>query len=118
MHNEVIDVEGLRRLSGNDNTFVSEILKLYADRSTRDIKYLEEARAQNDWNNIRFVVHRMRSAAVPLGLKKLVVLLKKVEMNIKEGQPTEDLQPVLDEIFLITRNAVSDARAKLAVVSA
>jgi HPt (histidine-containing phosphotransfer) domain-containing protein len=117
MNTEVIDVEGLKRLSGNDNVFVSEILKLYAERTVRDIAELTCARNSGDWNTIRFVVHRMRSAAVPLGLKKLVVLLKKVELGIKDGEMPSDLEANLDEIFRITRNAIADAKAKLLLVS-
>ncbi len=118
MNTEAIDVEGLRRLSGNDNVFITEILKLYADRTVRDIEELNAARQAADWNAVRFIVHRMRSASVPLGLKQLVVLLKKVELGIKDGEMPSCLEIHLDEICVITQNAIDDARTKLALVSA
>ncbi len=112
MHTEVIDVEGLKRLSGNDIGFVSEILKLYTERTSKDIEELESARLIRDWNGVRFVVHRMRSAAVPLGLKELVVLLRKVENRLRE-EDTDGIDSQLDEICAIASHALQDARVKI-----
>jgi len=112
MHTEVIDIEGLKRLSGNDTGFVSEILRLYAERTAKDLSELQAARQIEDWNGVRFVVHRMRSAAVPLGLKELVVKLRRVENQLRE----ENMQGValqLDEILAIAGHALEDARLKI-----
>lgn len=118
MSSEFIDVEGLRRLSGNDNVFVSEILKLYTERTTSDLKELSQAYYGKDWNTVRFLVHRMRSSAVPLGLKNLVVLLKKVEMGIRDGKAIENVDNHVEEILTIAQLAIDDARVKLAEVTA
>ena len=113
---EVIDVEGLRRMSGYDEVFVSEILKLYTERSAKDLEELRSAREKNAPKTIKFIVHRMRSAAVPLGLKELVVLLKKVELGIDADEST-DLTDELDAIETITRAAVENAQRQLNVTS-
>lgn len=112
MITEVIDVEGLKRLSGNDKSFVSEILKLYTERTAKDIQELESARNIQDWNGVRFVVHRMRSAAVPLGLKELVVLLRRAENQLREGD-FNDIDVQLDRICSIANHALQDAQVKL-----
>ncbi len=113
---EVIDVEGLRRMSGYDEVFVSEILKLYTERSSKDLEELRAARESKAHRTIKFVVHRMRSAAVPLGLKELVILLKKVEMAIDADEST-DLTVELDSIERITLTAVENARRQLDVAT-
>lgn len=112
-----INIEGLRRLSGNDETFVSEILRLYTERAAADLEELQDARAMSDWGTVRFVVHRMRSAAVPLGLKNLVVLLKKVEMKLKEDEEN-NVESELDSIIAFTQSAIEDAKHQLTVTSA
>jgi|SRR5690606_29897925 len=117
MKNKIIDIEGLRRLSGNDEAFVAEILKLYTDQASKDVKELETGRALEDWNTIRFVVHRMRSSAVPLGLKDLVVLLKKVEMKLK-NEDFENVQSEIAEIIAISKQAIDDAKHQLSLTSA
>ncbi len=117
MNANVIDIEGLRRLSGNDEAFVAEILKLFAERATKDTEELATAQKTNDWSTIRFVVHRMRSAAVPLGLKDLVILLKKVEMEIKE-ETFGNINSYLEQIFTITKMAVEDAQLQIQSASA
>lgn len=107
-----IDVNGLKQLSGNDEEFVNDILKLYTERTSADLSELKEARDEGNWSKVRFVIHRMRSAAVPLGLKELVVLLRKVENKLK----AEELEGVLSELDQVTKHseeALEDAKRKL-----
>jgi hypothetical protein len=47
-----------------------------------------------------------------LGLKSLVVLLKRIELGIGESTPVE-LKNQLDEVFAITQTAMKDAQNKL-----
>ncbi|NEN24142.1 Hpt domain-containing protein [Cryomorpha ignava] len=117
MKNQIIDIEGLRRLSGNDEAFISEILKLYTDQAAKDVIELENGSSLEDWNSVRFVVHRMRSSAVPLGLKDLVVLLKKVEMKLKEDI-YENVQSEIEKIIAISKHAIDDAKHQLSLTSA
>lgn len=116
MEDNKINIEGLRRLSGNDESFVTEVLKLYIDRATIDLNEIKAARASNNWATVRFVVHRMRSAAVPLGLKNLVVLLKKVEMKLKESEQNT-VEVELNAIQEYTTLAIDDARHQISVAS-
>lgn len=117
METNRIDIEGLRRLSGNDEGFVTEILRLYTDRAAKDLDELQSARLVKDWGTVRFVVHRMRSAAVPLGLKNIVVFLKKVEMKLKEDI-LDGVELELNEILSMTREAIDDANHHLSLISA
>ena len=77
---------------------------------------LENSIALDDCNTIRFVVHRMRSSAVPLGLKDLVVLLKKVEMKLKDGIH-DNVQSEIARIIEISRSAIEDAKLQLKLKS-
>lgn len=117
METNKIDIDGLRRLSGNDEGFVTEILRLYTDRASKDIDELRAARSIKDWGTVRFVVHRMRSAAVPLGLKNIVVLLKKVEMKLKDDI-LDLVEKELDDILTMTQEAIDDAKHHLSLISA
>lgn len=117
METNKIDIEGLRRLSGNDEGFVTEILRLYADRAAKDLDEIQSARLIKDWGTVRFVVHRMRSAAVPLGLKSILVLLKKVEMKLKD-EILDGVELELDEILTMTNEAIDDAKHHLSLISA
>ena len=109
-----IDVNGLKQLSGNDEEFVNDILKLYAERTLVDLDELREARDVEDWNKVRFVVHRMRSAAVPLGLKDLVILLRKVENKLKADE-FDGVLFELDQIIAHSEEALRDAKQQLAL---
>lgn len=109
-----IDVNGLKQLSGNDDDFVNDILKLYAERTLVDLNELKDARDEKNWSMVRFVIHRMRSAAVPLGLKELVVLLRKVENKLK-AQEWEGVISELDQITKHSEEALLDAKRQLQI---
>ena len=110
-----IDVEGLKRLSGDDEEFVTDILKLYTERTESDLFDLQEAKHEENWNQVRFIVHRMRSSAVPLGLKDLVVQLRKVEDKLKKEE-IEGVSGELDVIIEKSGEALLDARKRLEIV--
>lgn len=110
-----IDVEGLKRLSGDDDEFVTDILKLYTERTEADLSDLQEAKLGENWNQVRFIVHRMRSAAVPLGLKDLVVQLRKVEDKLKADN-TEGISEDLEVIMKESGEALLDAKKRLELV--
>ncbi|MCZ4410418.1 Hpt domain-containing protein [Cryomorphaceae bacterium 1068] len=107
-----IDVNGLKQLSGNDEDFVNDILKLYAERTFIDLNELTDARNESNWSKVRFVIHRMRSAAVPLGLKELVVLLRKVENKLKANE-LDGVSSELDQITKHSEEALQDAKRQL-----
>jgi HPt (histidine-containing phosphotransfer) domain-containing protein len=107
MNHSVLDLDGLRRLSGNDEAFIVEILELYSNRAQADIKELQEAHKSEDWDAIRFIVHRMRSSAIPLGLKDLVILLKRTELEVKAGNLAR-IPEFLSQIVFITEQACTE----------
>lgn len=110
-----IDVEGLKRLSGNDQAFINDILKLYTERTETDLRELTTAISEENWNKVRFVVHRMRSASVPLGLKDLVIRLRKVEEKLKANDLNQ-VPEYLKEIIEHGETALLEAKRKLELV--
>jgi HPt (histidine-containing phosphotransfer) domain-containing protein len=107
-----IDVQGLKQLSGNDQEFILDVLKLYAERVSEDLKELKKAKESEDWTKARFVVHRMRSAAVPLGLKELIVLLRQAEEKIK-SEKLLNIHEQIDQIMTHSQEALDDAKKRL-----
>ena len=116
MVKKIIDIEGLKKIAGDDASFVAEILALYADRAQKDINELQLAEQEHNWSTIQFVVHRMRSAAVPLGMKNLLIYLKKIELNLKEGI-LDDIDNLLKQVYQITEMAIKEALNELKTTS-
>ncbi len=116
MVKKIIDIEGLQKIAGDDTSFVQEILALYAERAQKDIDELRLAEQEHNWSAIQFVVHRMRSAAVPLGMKELLVYLKKIELNLKEDI-LEDIDNLLKQVYQISEMAIKEALNELKTTS-
>jgi HPt (histidine-containing phosphotransfer) domain-containing protein len=112
MTNTTIDIEGLKRIAAGDEKFVQEILTLYTERTTSDLKELKVASDQKDWNTVQFLTHRMRSASVPLGAKSLLTFLKKAELSLKSGN-TEGIEGILESINAEAIMAIEAAKNQL-----
>jgi HPt (histidine-containing phosphotransfer) domain-containing protein len=112
MTNTILDLEGLKRIAAGDDEFVQEILSLYTERTATDLKELKVATDKKDWNAVQFLAHRMRSAAVPLGAKALLVYLKKAELNLKNGN-TDGIESILESIFSEAKMTIQAAKDQL-----
>ncbi len=107
-----IDIENLKAISNGDQAFFVEILKLYLERTSQDLEELQKAFNQKDYGTIQFIAHRMRSAAVPLGIKNLLIHLKKMELDLKGGKINyvdEDIARILD----LARKALMEVSEEL-----
>lgn len=116
MNNKLIDISGLKKIAGGDDAFVIEILTLFSERTQKDLEELAEAEKEENWDSIQFLVHRMRSAAVPLGIKDLLVYLKKIELNLKQGI-LDDIHGLLKSVYKLAATAVEEALHELKATS-
>ncbi len=111
-----IDIENLKAISNGDQAFFVEILQLYLERTTQDIEELQKAFDQKDYETIQFIAHRMRSAAVPLGIKNLLIHLKKMELDLKGGKINE-VDNDIDRILDLARKALIEVSQELSATS-
>lgn len=116
MNNKVIDLTGLKKIAGDDDAFIVEILTLFSERTQKDLKELAAAEKEENWDTIQFLVHRMRSAAVPLGIQDLLVYLKKIELNLKEGV-LDNINGLLKSVHQNAQWAIDDAINQLKATS-
>lgn len=112
----IIDIEGLKKIAAGDDAFVTEILSLYSERTEKDIVELKAAHAEQNWPAVQFVVHRMRSAAVPLGIDGLLIALKKIELNLKQDI-LDGVNDLLNQVYQLSALAIENAKNELKTTS-
>lgn len=80
---EEISVKGLLELSGNDHSFVKELLALFITQTEINFKAVLSYYKAGDTDNLLSSLHKMKSATSPLGLSILRKRLSELELLIK-----------------------------------
>ena len=68
------ELEKLKRLAGDDNNFMHDIVVNFEDDARRDIQALELAVASRDWLAFRDAAHALKGSAMYLGFHQLTKL--------------------------------------------
>ncbi len=68
------ELEKLKRLAGDDENFMRDMINNFQRDAEQDIRGLEIALARRDWRGFRDNAHALKGAALYLGLKQLAEL--------------------------------------------
>lgn len=98
MHFEPYHTEKLFEVSGNDSSFVLEILTLFAQTLKTEEIEIKAALSDKNWPTVQFIAHRLRSSAGAVGAKNIYVSCKKLEEYIRSGESN------FQEIILLSEN--------------
>lgn len=89
-----------------------DLLMFYTERVKEDMQELNKAHSHKDWTRVRFIVHRMRSTAITMGLKDLIAHLRVVEDKLKD-EDLDSLRSDLDQICELFQNAIDEVQVCL-----
>jgi PAS domain S-box-containing protein len=100
-----INLQYLRKVSHNDQTFVRQMLATIHESLPRSVKEIETAVSGNDWATVVRTVHRMKPSFDMIGKTGLKAQAVELEEKLNAGQPRpahrESLQRFLGEVQLL-----------------
>ena len=79
------DLSYLKKLSGGDNNFISEMVRLFLKQTPIDLVKLQQAIADEDVDTVKRTVHKLKSSVSMLGVGKMTVQLKNMESLLATG---------------------------------
>jgi HPt (histidine-containing phosphotransfer) domain-containing protein len=91
----------LRSIAGDDTGFVVEILQTFLETLKADIATVQIAFENEDWPNVQFVTHRLRSAAGSVGAENTQLTCRLLEEYLKNNQIEKGNLNSLHKNFLI-----------------
>ncbi len=112
-HSElVIDmsvIASLRELGGDgDESLFHELLELYVDDSTRQMRRLEEALKSGDLKVAERIAHTLKSSSANLGAMAMSEICKQMELRGRSQTPA-----AMGELLPATRDAHTQAISAL-----
>ena len=94
---------------GND-AFVVKMIDLFMKQAPDLLRDLRQARAAEDWEQVRFVAHKMKSSARMLGIEALTGALQVVERHAGQAARAEELPQWIEEAMEVCRAALEELR--------
>lgn len=86
-----INLSYLRELSGGNGDFEREMLTLFISEVSMDVQAMENALAGNDFQEIAYIAHKLKSSVQLVGFGGLFDLLSEIEL-IKSQQSISDTE--------------------------
>lgn len=89
MDQPMYSLNHLKQVSGDDPEFMLEILEMFMNQATQEVGLIEQYAADKKWDDVKFVAHRLRSAAGSVGAKKIATTSSELEQYILSADDIE-----------------------------
>ncbi len=91
---KLYDLSEIREMSGNDESFLKEMIELFVTNNTQYLEELNLALKSSDWKQVKFFAHKIKPSILVVhanGLKQTIM-----DLNEYSGKQTNmDQIPVL-----------------------
>ena len=99
MNNDIIDIKEVMDRVQEDRELLIELVQIFSDDYAQKKKMLDDAVAQNDFDQVRNIAHGLRGASGNISAKKLRSSFTDLEQMAK----SKDLSKAKEMLLLIDR---------------
>ena len=92
------DLSVLQQQTGNDASFMAEMISLFVSQMQEGLKTLTDAQAQQDYSQMYFILHRMKAGIHLFKINSLMEIIKEAEALTKKTEPSERLTQNIEVI--------------------
>lgn len=93
-------LDRIRAMAGAEaETFVAEMVELFADEGAKSIRELRAAREQEDWRTVGRSAHSLKSSAATLGFMRLSAACRILEADTREGVAGAEVNGLIAEVM-------------------
>lgn len=112
MSESLINLNALRAISRNNESFVREVLDVFQANTPKDLDQLAEHIGEGRGEQVRYFAHKLKSSCFTIGFEKGYEFFKELE-TAAEKQEHARWQPLLDGAQEVCALALSEIRALL-----
>ena len=91
----LLDLDHLKKIVGNDNQILKQILEIFMRNAPNDIQALSKAASEGNYDQVGFYSHKLKSAAGAICYHTAYEDFKQLEMMARE---LEDIQLISDKV--------------------
>ncbi|HLN56512.1 MAG TPA: Hpt domain-containing protein [Bacteroidales bacterium] len=88
MEYKYINTEYLENVAGGDLEMIREIVDMFREQSDEAYGQMLSLLESGDYNNLGLLAHKVKSSVAIMGMSDLASMLKKFELDAREGKDT------------------------------
>jgi len=108
-----VDLSYLMEVSGNDPSFVREMIESYLDNTPGFIEDMKRLSGEQNWVEIGNIAHKMKPSVGFMGLFTLKDIVQQLETSGKAEQNISEIPGLIEEIDRVNKVALEILRDKL-----
>jgi HPt (histidine-containing phosphotransfer) domain-containing protein len=94
----IIDLTYLKEISGGDSSFIKEMLELYINTTATEAELYSELLANQDFEGIGHLAHKMKAPIQMLGANELFNLTRSLEQYGRDGSNLDQMPGLIERI--------------------
>ncbi|MFZ1801220.1 MAG: Hpt domain-containing protein [Chitinophagaceae bacterium] len=109
------DLAVLKNQTGNDADFLHQMVILFIKQTVENLEKIDAAIRQNNWSEIHFIVHKMKSAINLFGIKSLQQIIIATEELTRDKSDEKKIVENLKLIDKILKECMEQLKMEFSV---
>jgi CheY-like chemotaxis protein len=97
-HGLLYDLSIINSISGGDEGFVTKMVQLFIDTVPANLKELNTALAEKNWDMVNKMAHKLKSTLDSMGVRSVKQDVRMVEMNAKKMEGLDQVPQMVERI--------------------
>lgn len=108
---KMYDLTMVNLIGKNSPAFVKTMVKLFLDTIPLDLKKLEDAASNEDWEKVGFIAHKMKSTIDSMGIVAIGTTIRKLEMKGESKETKESIVEMVTEVSTVLKKVITQMRS-------
>jgi len=109
----VLNLKYLLEIADGHDSFVAEILEIFAGQLPAEHENMKKALADSDWATVRNIAHKLKSSAGNLGIQKAYSNFARIEELSQNRTNLDQLPGLIGETMDLCNQALIEVNAYL-----
>lgn len=111
MADEVVNLEGLLEIAGDDQEFVRDVITQYSERGAKLVLAIQKALSLGDDDELAAFAHALKGSSRAVGALRLGSACEKIEFAARESRVDSALQLIHDlpSLWAVTSAQLQEA---------
>lgn len=101
----------LLKNTSNYHEFLIQILRLFEEQSTQNLRLLKTACEHNDMETVYFMAHKLKSGLVLFQIKSAVELINFIETHSKSNTAFDEIYKKIKSLEAIYEKVISEMKS-------
>jgi HPt (histidine-containing phosphotransfer) domain-containing protein len=109
---QITDLTYIRDFSENDKVFILDMIRLFTEDTPQDLKEMEMAFRNQDYDSLAEVAHRLKPSITFFGIDEIKEDMIELEELCKKRSEPSEIEKLLKKIQITCLKAISELETK------